>query len=269
MCHYCARTISLAKQCPQCTKSEKNFIKKGIGTQQIVTILQSLFPKANIARLDADVRKKRGATEDILEKMKEGKTDILVGTQAIARGLHFERVSLVGIIWADLHFHLPIYNAVEQAMQQLIQIAGRAGRSDQTKDNLVILQSISPSEALSHVSEQDYMTLYNKECTHRKQFLYPPFIRLSEIELRNKNEQTLEEESQKIAQTLIEYSINNNMKVQILGPTKPAIPKINDIYYMKLYLKSEHISDTIKLYQHVSKYMYKSTHFFVPNSTSL
>jgi len=269
ICHYCARTIQLAKQCPQCAKSEKNFIKKGIGTQQIVTILQSLFPEARVARFDADIRKKRGATEDVLDDMKQGNIDILVGTQAIARGLHFERVSLVGIIWADLHFHLPMYNAVEQAMQQLIQIAGRAGRSNHTSDNLVIVQTISRHTALSYLSEQQYAALYTQECAQRKQFLYPPYVRLSEIELRNKNEQILEAEAKKMATMLSEYSIQKGMDVRILGPTKPPVSKIDTIHYMKIYLKSAHINNIIQLYQYVSQHSFSSKHFFVPNATTL
>jgi len=269
MCHYCARTMQLAKRCPQCTKSEKNFIKKGTGTQQLVTMLHSLFPQATIARLDADVRKKTGATENVLEKMQNGSIDILVGTQSIARGLHFEKVSLVGIIWADLHFHLPIYNAVEHAMQQLIQVAGRAGRSNTTKENLVVVQTMTNHQALSYLSEKEYRNLYQQECANRKQFSYPPFVRLAEIELRNKDEKLLEVESQKIVKTLEEYNMQKGMSVRILGPTKPAITKIDNVYYMKLYLKSRQISDIIQLYKYISENNYESKHFFIPNSTSL
>lgn len=268
-CHYCARTTILGKQCPQCSKSEKNFIKKGIGTQQIVTILTSLFPNARIARFDSDIRKKRGATEDILDNMKREVIDILVGTQAIARGFHFERVSLVGIIWADLHFHRPVYNAVEHAMQQLIQIAGRAGRSNFTSDNRVIVQTISDQVAFSFLSEQQYIALYKQECIQRKQFLYPPYVRLAEIELKNEDEAALNLDAQHMVTLLQKYIAERKLDTHILGPTKPPIPKIDNVYYQKLYLKSAQMSDIIYLYESMSRHAFTTRHFFVPNVITL
>jgi len=269
ICHYCGYTIPLPLFCTKCKISEKKFIKKGVGTQQIVKILEQLFPTARVARLDADIVKKKGESKKIFESMKERKIDILVGTQSITKGLHFEYVSLVGIIWADLHVHIPMFNAVEQSIQQLIQVAGRAGRSNKTEKNEVIVQSLSSHDALSFITEEKYLHLYQREQEQRKQFSYPPFVRLSEIEITSDDEAVVIRESDMIFAILVDHGKKNNYEMHFLGPTKPPISKINNIHRRKIYIKSKKIEDTIAIYKTLDQKKIKSSLHFVPNALAI
>jgi primosomal protein N' (replication factor Y) len=133
-CHYCGLHQTLPATCPQCQEKEDQFLKKGIGTQQVVTVLQKLFPMANIGRADLDASSRKTAWKQTLSDFEAGKIDIMVGTQTITKGYHFPRVTLVGIIWADLSLNFPIYNATEMALQQIVQVAGRAGRASFYKE---------------------------------------------------------------------------------------------------------------------------------------
>ena len=126
-CHYCEYAIEQPKCCPECNKKE--FLKKGIGTQQVVTILEKIFPYARIGRADLDTTTKKKLWQETMEDFEAGCIDILVGTQTISKGFHFPRVTLVGVLWADLNLHFPVFNATETTLQQLIQVAGRAGRN--------------------------------------------------------------------------------------------------------------------------------------------
>jgi primosomal protein N' (replication factor Y) (superfamily II helicase) len=268
VCHYCARSIVLPESCPNCKKAD-SFLKKGIGTQQLVSIIQTLFPTARVARFDRDVSKKKGFVSDLMEKMQRGEIDILIGTQSITRGLHFNRVSLVGIIWADLHMHLPMFNALETTMQQLVQIAGRAGRSNQVSESVVIAQTMTNHEVFSYLSEIEYHKLYTQEITQRKQFLYPPFVRFSEIELRSPDEAILEKEAVEIAEIVSIQITNRTLSVTILGPTKPLISKIEHIHIRKIYLKSANIKEAISLFLCIASKKYVSKRYFIPNVTTL
>jgi len=127
-CHYCSYMRAQPRTCPQCKVDESEFLKKGIGTQQVVTILQKMFPHATIARADMDTTTKKKQWQETIDQMYSGKIDILIGTQTITKGYDFRRVTLVGVLWADLNLNFPIFNAAETTLQQLIQVAGRAGR---------------------------------------------------------------------------------------------------------------------------------------------
>lgn len=269
VCHYCGYSIATPSCCSQCKQSEKKFIKKGVGTQQIAKNLEQLFPTARIARLDADIVKKKGSSKQIFDAMHQRKIDILVGTQSITKGLHFEYVSLVGIIWADLHVHIPMFNAVEQSIQQLIQVAGRAGRSNKTEENEVIVQSLSSHDALSFVTEEKYIQLYEHEQKQRKQFLYPPFVRLAEIEITSDDEAIVAQESAIICEDLLKESQKNKYEIQVLGPTKPPVSKINNIHRRKMYIKAKKIEEIIVLYAALDKTKFKASLHFIPNAVSI
>ncbi len=257
-CHYCQFSQPYPTQCPKCKKKE--FIKKGIGTQQLVSILQNMFPIARIARADMDVTAKKKLWQQTVKEFKEGAIDILVGTQTITKGYHFPNVTLVGILWADLNLHFPMYNAAETTLQQLIQVSGRAGR--QSDDSLVIVQTMSDHPVFSYLNETDYLTFYNQELESRKAIGYPPCMRLVEIELKHSNESTVEKEAQQLAVSLQTLASEN---IKVLGPAKPPVHKIKNSFSRKIYLKAERVNDIINLYAQINKNQFASAIFFSPN----
>lgn len=261
ICHYCGYTRQLPLTCTRC--KAKEFLKKGVGTQHIVQILQKLFPHASIARADLDITLNKQVWQKTMTAFQEGTLDILVGTQTITKGYHFPKVSLVGIIWADLNLHFPIYNAVETTLQQLIQVAGRAGRSG-LKSN-VIVQTMDNHDVFSYLNELDYLKFYNNEFETRKLVGYPPYIRLAEIELKHADETILEKEATQLAAFLSTSIDQKKMDVQLLGPTKPPISKVKNWNFRKIYLKSSKIGMLLTLFHIIDKDHYSSFLFFTPN----
>lgn len=262
-CHYCQYTQEEPLQCPSCAQT--TFLRKGIGTQQAVTILQTLFPQARIARADLDTTKKKKEWNQTVTAMKEGDIDILVGTQTITKGYHFPRVTLVGILWADLNLHFPIYNAAEITLQQLIQVAGRAGR--QTQESLVIIQAMDNHPIFQFASEITYNAFYQEEVIKRAIVGYPPNQRLVELELKNTNENTVEKEAHDIAASLRALQMKLALSITILGPAKPPVHKIKNWYSRKIYLKAKKLSDIITLYTEIKKLSLQSFLYFTPQPT--
>ena len=131
-----------------------NFLKKGIGTQQVVSILEKLFPMAHIARADLDTSSKKKEWHKTIEQFNKGTIDIMVGTQTITKGYHFPKVTLVGILWADLNLNFPAYHAAETTLQQLIQVAGRAGR--ESAESLVLVQTMIDHPIFKFINEINY-----------------------------------------------------------------------------------------------------------------
>lgn len=197
-CHYCGLNQNLPPRCRTCPST--NFLKKGIGTQQVVTLLQRLFPTARIGRADLDTTINRKKWQETLTSFYNQELDILVGTQTITKGYHFPQVTLVGILWADMHLSMPTYNAAETTLQQLIQVAGRAGR--QHPESLVIVQTMLEHTLLSYVDEVKYLDFYTYELGQRALMRYPPLVRFAEIELLHKKEEIVEQESLYCAEVL-------------------------------------------------------------------
>lgn len=262
-CHYCGQHKQLPTSCPSCKGSDAEFLKKGIGTQQVVAILQKLFPQARIERADMDTASKKKKWQFTVEAFSKGEIDILVGTQTITKGYDFPGVTLVGILWADLNLHFPIFNAAETTLQQLIQVAGRAGRH--TKESLVIVQAMDDHTIFSYLNEIDYLSYYQQELGNRKELGYPPCKRLVEIELKHTNEQEIERDAHNLASTLISLQNRLRSEVTILGPAKPPVYKIKNIYSRKIYLKSSGMNEIVELWQAVDMKQYKSLIFFTPN----
>jgi primosomal protein N' (replication factor Y) len=262
-CHYCALQTTLPACCPSCTTPASNFIKKGIGTQQLVTIIASLFPQARIGRADMDITAKKELWQETVKDFEQGALDILIGTQTITKGFHFPRVTLVGIIWADLNLHFPVYNANETTLQQLIQVAGRAGREH--NQSLVIVQSMAPHNVLQYLNEADYLQFYDHEIAVRSEVRYPPCIRFAEIELKHHDEEILEQEALRLAHALRACIATNNYSITLLGPARPPVYKVKLIFIRKMYLKADSIQTIISLFAGISKKAYKSRIFFTPN----
>jgi len=262
-CHYCGHLKQLPKMCPTCKGSDSEFLKKGIGTQQVVTILQKLFPQARIERADMDTTTKKKKWQYTVDAFAKGNIDVLVGTQTITKGYDFPGVTLVGILWADLNLHFPIFNAAETCLQQLIQVAGRAGR--QKKESLVIVQAMDDHTIFSYLNEIDYLSYYQHELENREQMGYPPCKRLVEIELKCSSESVIEREAQHLATTLMTIQSRTQTQVTILGPAKPPVYKIKNVYSRKIYLKSASMASIVELYQKVDIARFQSSIFFTPN----
>lgn len=262
-CHYCGLHQTLPATCPQCAEKEDQFLKKGIGTQQVVTILQKLFPMANIGRADLDASSRKTAWKQTLSDFEEGNIDIMVGTQTITKGYHFPRVTLVGIIWADLSLNFPVYNATEMALQQIVQVAGRAGRA--SMHGHVIIQSMIDHPVFAYTQEETYKKFYEHEMSVRQLAGYPPFMRLAEIELKHSKEEVVERDAHSLGQKLMSQKRVLGLEVFILGPAKPPVHKILSTHIRKIYLKSSSYRDIHKLLDSVTTHHYKSSLFFSPN----
>lgn len=261
ICHYCSYTALEPTACPACKKT--SFLRKGIGTQQVVTILKSLYPHARIERADLDTSANKKLLQQIMQDMHEGAIDILVGTQTITKGYHFPRVTLVGILWADLNLNFPIFNAAETSLQQLIQVAGRAGR--QSEHSEVIVQAMRDHTVFSYVHELNYLQFYQHELEHRQLLGYPPSKRLVEIELKHPNEATVEQEAHKMAANLLADQQRHQLSMTILGPAKPIVHKIKNMFSRKIYIKAPQMNDIVQAYQKIDQKKYLSSIFFSPN----
>lgn len=262
-CHYCDYKKDCIKTCPACKAGEANLLKKGIGTQQVVSILEKMFPKAIISRADLDSTINKKKWTQTIQDFEQKKIDILVGTQTITKGYHFPGVTLVGILWADINLSFPIYNAAECTLQQLIQVAGRSGR--QSLDSLVIVQSMIDHTIFKYLNEIDYSDFYNQEILNRQIVLYPPCIRLTEIELKHTDEKVVESEAKKLVKYFLNYTKDYNLNLTILGPSVPPVAKIKNINSRKIYIKSLDTSPVIKLYKSIPAELYSSSIFYTPN----
>ncbi len=263
MCHYCGFVRSLPSSCLQCRAPEKELLKKGIGTQQLMTIVQKMFPRARVARADMDTSSKKKEWQETVSKFHNRELDILIGTQTITKGYDFAGVTLVGIIWADLNLHFPRYNATETTLQQLIQVAGRAGRK--SDNSLVIVQTIAEHQAFNYLKETDYLHFYEQEIATRSEVGYPPCMRLVEIELKHTNENILHTEALRLAQSLREQIEHAHHDVMLLGPTTPPIAKIKNAYTRIIFLKHADMRVLCDLYQKINPSLYKSKVYFTPN----
>jgi primosomal protein N' (replication factor Y) len=264
-CHYCGYTIPLPTQCPTCKADGSCLNKRGIGTQQVVKILKALFPYARIGRADMDTTTKKREWEQTVTDFEQGNIDILVGTQTITKGFHFPRVTLVGILWADINLNFPLYNASETTLQQIIQVAGRAGR--QSDKSLVIVQAMEDHDIFSYLHEIDYIQFYDKEIQSRQELQYPPCARLVEIELKHMQEYTVETESHIFATFLLTQA-NRYPSMRILGPTKPPVSKIKNIHTRKIYIKGYNIHEILNILKHKEDLRITSSIHICPNPLS-
>ena len=230
-CHYCGYTIPAPVHCPNC--EERNFINLGYGTEKIEDDLQNIFPEAKIERMDLDTTRTRSAYEKIITDFQQGKTDILIGTQMVSKGLDFDNVAVVGIINADTLLNYPDFRATERAFQLMSQVAGRAGRkSGQGK---VFLQTkMSDAPVIPFIVSNDYQSFYDQQIGERLLFHYPPFHRLIYIYLKHRDVQLLEEFS-----TILGKQMREIFDERILGPDLPPVAKVKQLYIRKIVLKVE------------------------------
>ena len=230
-CHYCGYTIPAPVHCPNC--EERNFIDLGYGTEKIENDLQNIFPDARIARMDLDTTKTRTAYEKIINNFQHGRTDILIGTQMVSKGLDFDNVAVVGIINADTLLNYPDFRATERAFQLMSQVAGRAGRKSGV--GKVFLQTKMPeAPVIPHIVANDYMSFYDQQIGERMLFHYPPFYRLVYIYIKHRDVHVLEEFS-----VLVGKQMREVFNERVLGPDLPPVARVKQLYIRKIVLKVE------------------------------
>lgn len=234
-CHYCGYHTAVIKTCPNCGSAHLQMM--GLGTEKIEEELQAYFPNARIARMDLDTTRKKNTLQELINEFENGEIDILVGTQMVTKGLDFEKVSLVGIIQADTLINHPDFRSHERAFQLIEQVSGRAGRRSEL--GKVIIQTNKPDHPiLQLVSRHDYDTFMRTQLMERKQFYYPPFVRLIEITLKHKDSHKVQAAAQQLAK---EYKQLFSAK-SVLGPEFPAVSKVRNQYIQKIILKLDRIS---------------------------
>jgi primosomal protein N' (replication factor Y) (superfamily II helicase) len=239
-CHYCGFIKEAKDTCPKCYGKEMEF--GGVGTQKVEEEITNLFPDAKLLRMDLDTTARKGAHTNILKEFGEGKSDILLGTQMVAKGLDFARVTLVGVILADTGMHLPDFRANERTFQLLTQVAGRAGRSN-LKGQVLIQTYIPEHYCFQYILAQDYKDFYNFELNERKSLLYPPFGRIILIEFKGEVESEVISFANSFFSLLnksYQYKIKKTGDFcKFLGPAPAVISKIKNNYRIHLIIKSD------------------------------
>ncbi|MGY4384462.1 primosomal protein N' (replication factor Y) [Pedobacter sp. UYP24] len=238
-CHYCGYHQSSINICPAC--GSVHIEQKGFGTERIEEELSLIFPEARIARLDVDSTRTKNGLQQIISEFQEKKTDILIGTQMVAKGLDFENVTLIGVINADTLLNYPDFRAFERSYQLLAQVAGRAGRRD--KQGKVIIQAYDDNHRIiNQVIDNKYQEMYENELAERKQFNYPPFTKLIFINVKHKDADLLNVASQAFATAL-----RVHLGYRVLGPEQPLISRIRNYYIKQVIIKSDKNTSMLKV----------------------
>jgi primosomal protein N' (replication factor Y) len=228
-CHYCGYAIATPTHCPYCKSMDVEM--KGFGTEKIEETLAQLFPNAKIARMDLDTTRSKTSYQKIISDFEKLRTDILVGTQMVTKGLDFDRVSVVGILEADNMLTFPDFRAFERAFQVMAQVSGRAGRKE--LPGKVIIQTYQPwHPALKYVLGNDYQAMYENQIEERKKYRYPPVFRLLKITLKHNNLDLVNQAAAELAQEL-----QNRFPKQVLGPEFPLIARLQSQYLKEIWIK--------------------------------
>jgi primosomal protein N' (replication factor Y) (superfamily II helicase) len=230
-CHYCGYTIVQPARCPECQSEHIRFF--GTGTQKVEAELARLFPGIRVIRMDVDTTSRKGAHEELLHKFRTGQGDVLLGTQMIAKGLDFPRVTLVGVIAADTSLHLPDFRAAEKTFQLLTQVGGRAGRHELEGD--VIIQTYTPEHySIVHATRHDYPSFYREEMMQRRRTGYPPYYRLVLITFSHEEVPVVIRAAHSVADFLRPRLAETTI---LLGPVASPIPRIKDRFRFQIMLK--------------------------------
>ena len=230
-CHYCGNTYQVPTECPNCGCTQLQ--TRGYGTEKIEAEVHDIFPDARISRMDLDTTRSRQAYERIINDFSSGRTNLLIGTQMISKGLDFDKVSVVGILNADTMLNYPDFRAYEHAFMMMSQVSGRAGRKG--KRGLVILQTKSPDLPLiGQVVHNDYAAFYRSLIAERQQFRYPPYYRLVYVYLKHRQNAIVEAAGVEMGAHLRQW-----FSGRVLGPDKPGISKVKSLSIRKIVLKLE------------------------------
>lgn len=230
-CHYCGYKQEILHACPACGSTRIE--QKGFGTEKIEDELQMIFEKARIARMDLDSTRTRNSFQNLLTDFEDGRIDILVGTQMVAKGLDFGNVTVIGIISADSILNYPDFRAFERSYQLLAQVSGRAGRRE--KQGKVIIQAYDTTHRIiDQVIRNDYNAMFDTEILERRNFHYPPLYRLIHLDVKHKDANKLTMISSKLAD-ILKKQLGN----RILGPQAPLIGRIRNYYIQTILIKVE------------------------------
>ncbi len=236
-CHYCGFTLSAASKCPTCNSSGIKLL--GLGTEKVEAALNKLFPESKIARMDRDTVSRKGDLLQILKSVRNRETDILVGTQMVAKGHDFPGITLVGIICADLSLCFPDFRAGERAFQLMAQVAGRAGRGD--TPGRVILQTYNPTHfSVIAAKHQDFRMFYEREIAFRKALNYPPVSKMIQLKISGENKNKTSEFAQDIGdicRRLHSSDPDFSKYVIIMGPAEAAVSRLANQYRRQILLK--------------------------------
>ncbi len=243
-CHYCGFTYRVPTECPAC--GSKELQGRGYGTEKIEDQIRDIFPEARISRMDLDTTRTRNAYERIISDFSSGRTNLLIGTQMISKGLDFAKVSVVGILSADGMLNIPDFRAYEHAFMMMSQVSGRAGRKG--RRGLVILQTKSPQlPVIQQVVRNDFQTFYRELASERRLFHYPPFHRLVYVYLKHRHDDTVNTASLELGSRLRQW-----FGARVLGPDKPAVARVKTLSIRKLVLKLENGIDMPKVRQYLA-----------------
>ncbi len=230
-CHYCGYTTPPPTSCSACGNTQINM--QGFGTEKIEEELSVFFEHANIARMDLDTTRSKFAHQHILQDFENGSIDILVGTQMVTKGLDFSNVTLVGILNADGMLNFPDFRSFERSFQLMAQVAGRAGRRKQR--GKVIIQTQSPDhEIIQDVVDNNYLSMYNAQLSDRKEFKYPPYYRLIELRVIDKDVNMVDYAAKQLAERL-----KVHFQHRVLGPEFPLVSRVKNKYIKHVLLKIE------------------------------
>ncbi len=230
-CHYCGATQTLPNVCPACR--ENTIDKYGYGTERIAEEIQEEFPGKKVSRMDLDTTRNKLAYQELIEEFADHRTDILVGTQMISKGLDFEKVKVVGVLNADTLLNFPDFRSTERAFNMLEQVAGRAGRRQEP--GKVLIQTTKTEEpVLEHVKNHDYKSYYEEELTNRQRYGYPPFTKIINVFVRNKDAATCD-----AAAVMLTMALRQVLGNRVLGPEKPFVSRVNTWYLQQIMLKVE------------------------------
>ena len=238
-CHYCGRTYAVPDVCPCC--GSRDLRGRGYGTEKVEDKVMELFPDARVARMDLDTTRTRNAYERLISDFSAHRTDILIGTQMVSKGLDFDKVSVVGILNADSMLNYPDFRAYEHAFTMMAQVAGRAGRKG--KRGMVILQTKSPElPVITQVVRNDTEGFYSDLAEERQLFRYPPFYHIINVYLRHKDEATVVAAAEALGAQLRQW-----FGGRVLGPDKPAVARVKTLNIRKMVVKLENGLDRAKV----------------------
>lgn len=242
-CHYCGYTYRVPDVCPCCESKEIRGV--GLGTEKVEDTLMQIFPEARVARMDLDTTHTRAAYERIINDFSARRTNLLIGTQMVTKGLDFDHVSVVGILNADSMLNMPDFRAYEHAFMLMAQVSGRAGRKG--KRGQVFLQTKNPQLPLiRQVVDNDFEGLYRELCEERAAFHYPPFYRLIYLYMKHRDNAVVESAAVYMASILRQWFGN-----RVLGPDKPAVARVKDLHIRKMMLKLEQGIDLLAVRQYL------------------
>ncbi|MDE5785046.1 MAG: primosomal protein N' [Duncaniella sp.] len=241
VCHYCGTPYDVPTVCPACQEPAIEVL--GYGTERVEDEVTAAFPEMKISRLDFDTTRNKNGYEDIIENFSAGKSDILVGTQMVTKGLDFDNVNIVGVMNADTIINFPDFRSNERAFNMLEQVAGRAGRRDST--GRVLVQTYSPAHPLfGFLTAHDYQGFYNMEIKQRQQFGYPPFVRMIYIYLKHREAAQLQKAARVYADRL-----RSLFGTRVSGPEEPPVARIQSMYIRRVMLKIEPTASIAKVKQ--------------------